>query len=595
MKVGANYSKNDCQFTVWAPNQDKVSLVLIAEDQPLQMEKLSKGYWKITVEGIKPESKYMYQLSKGKRADPASHFQPNGVFGPSIVVDQLSFKWKDENWQGIPLENAIIYELHVGAFTQAGSFLSASQRASELSTLGVSTIELMPVSQFTGTRNWGYDVAFPYAVQNTYGKPDDLKSLVQEFHLHGIAVILDVVYNHMGPEGNFLSDFGPYFLQNRKTPWGPGLNFDGPSSEQVRNYFLENALYWIQNFHLDGLRLDAVYAIIDNSPKHFLQELSEKLESLQLNRKPLLIAENDKIDPKMMAPRTKKGFGLDGIWNDNLHHSLHAVLTKEQNWYYSKFGTLEKIIEALRGDKRKYSLPEAIEPYRLIVFSQNHDQIGNRPKGERLSFLAGLEAAKLAAAIVVLSKNTPLIFMGEEYAETSPFLFFTDYTDPTLSRNVFKNRQKESFQNGWKNRPIDSQSRNAFKDSKLNWQFRSENAHKKILNYYQYLITFRKAVHENNRDKRITETYIKPKENLILTIQKQTTNSILVIIANFGPEETSYKFPLSGVFVKMLDSAQTQWAGPGSHLPNNLSSGEFLKVPSLSASVYVSTGGRRND
>ena len=275
MKIGAYYSKNKTEFTVWAPNENQVSIVLPKENQVLKMDKTENGYWQLAVSGIKPETRYLFRLDNNKdRPDPASHFQPDGVFGSSAVVNHSSFVWKDNDWQGIKFEDMIMYELHIGTFSPQGTFAGAKSRASELSRMGINAVELMPVSQFSGTRNWGYDGVFPFAVQNTYGGPEELKKLVAEFHANGIAVILDVVYNHIGPEGNFLGDFGPYFLFNRNSPWGPSINFDGPSNQPVRNFFLENAVHWFQNYHIDGLRLDAIYAIKDNSPKHFLTELS---------------------------------------------------------------------------------------------------------------------------------------------------------------------------------------------------------------------------------------------------------------------------------------------------------------------------------
>jgi maltooligosyltrehalose trehalohydrolase len=290
MKIGANYSKIKTEFVVWAPHQNKVSVILPKENQILKMEKVENGYWALEVEGVKPETRYLFRLDDQKdRPDPASHFQPDGVFCASAVVDHSSFLWRDNGWRGIKLEDMIMYELHTGTFTQQGTFAAAKQRARELSEMGINAVEVMPVSQFSGARNWGYDAVFPFAVQNTYGGPEELKKLVDKFHENGIAVILDVVYNHLGPEGNVLGDFGPYFLLDRTSPWGSAINFDGPQNAAVRAFFIKNAIHWVQNYHIDGLRLDAIYAITDNSPKHFLKELSETVEKLSTNQKKLLL------------------------------------------------------------------------------------------------------------------------------------------------------------------------------------------------------------------------------------------------------------------------------------------------------------------
>ncbi len=603
MEHGAKYSQNSCEFRVWAPYHNCVSLVFPQEKQVLEMAREDKGYWQLKVDGIKPEVRYAYRLNgQVDRPDPASHFQPNGVFGSSAIVDHSSFVWNDDDWNGISLKDMIIYELHVGAFTREGTFAEATKRAEELSKTGITAVELMPISQFSGNRNWGYDTTFPYAVQNTYGGPDELKRLIQEFHLQGIAVILDVVYNHFGPEGNFFEDYGPYFLYNRNTPWGPAINFDGPSSLPVRTFFIENAVHWFQNYHVDGLRLDAVYAIIDNSPKHFLKELSETVENLD-RRKLLLIAENDKLDAIIIKNRNNGGFGLNAIWHDDLHHSVHAVLTAERNWYYASYGTIEKIIDALQREYAvvlkqivKKSLEvrslEKIDPKKLVVFSQNHDQIGNRPLGERLVNLAGLEAAKLAAAMVILSQNTPLLFMGEEYGENAPFLFFTDYSDRVLGRKVQLGRKRESARNGWKSSIVNSQSSKAFASSKLSWQKRFTGDGKKILEYYQNLFRLRKDLSGSHLQAKVFSC----KGASLLIVQRQNRNLLAAIIANFGKQDCQYKFQFGeGDYMKVLDSTDAAWAGSGSGAPVRARIGEKLTIHPLSVSVYIHRKGEKND
>ena len=607
MKIGANYSKNSSEFVVWAPHRNTVSVVLPQENQILKMESLDNGYWRLVAEGIKPDTRYLFRLNDNiDRSDPASHFQPDGVFGPSAIVNHSSFPWKDNSWCGVNLEDMIMYELHIGTFSPEGTFAGAGGRAHELSRLGINAVELMPVSQFSGERNWGYDEVFPFAVQNTYGGPEELKKLVQEFHSNGIAVILDVIYNHIGPEGNFLKDFGPYFL-SRKTPWGKAINFDGPFSANVRNFFLENAVHWFKNYHIDGLRLDAVFAIIDNSPKHFLNELSETVENFSKTtpRKVLLIAENDCVDPKIIQSRKTGGYGLDALWHDDLHHSLHALLTGERNWYYSSFGTLEKLVEALeencigpsqqltRQTLGKYS-SKCISPSKLVVFSQNHDQIGNRPIGERLITIAGVEAAKLAAGFILLSPFIPLLFMGEEYGEEAPFLFFTDYSDESLRKKVRIGRKNELKQNGWKNQTPDPQNLATFSNSKIDWQQRSLDKGRKILAYYQKVISLRKDHCNSNFDKQLGTKFFMYKGKSILVIQKRLSDCFMVTVANFSNHERNYRFPCTGgVYVKVLDSADNDWAGPVSALPSKAKLGDRHTICPLSMAVYLKSKGEK--
>jgi len=607
MKIGTNYSKNSSEFVVWAPHRNTVSVVLPQENQILKMESLENGYWRLEAEGIKPDTHYLFRLNDNKdRPDPASHFQPEGVYGPSAVVNHSSFAWKDNSWRGVNLEDIIMYELHVGTFSPEGTFAGARSRAHELSRIGIKAVELMPVSQFSGARNWGYDEVFPFAVQNTYGGPDELKKLVQEFHSNGIAVILDVIYNHLGPEGNFLKDFGPYFL-NRKTPWGKAINFDGPLSANVRNFFLENAVHWFKNYHIDGLRLDAIFAIIDNSPKHFLNELSETVENFSKTtpRKVLLIAENDCVDPKIIQSRKTGGYGLDALWHDDLHHSLHALLTGERNWYYSSFGTLGELVKAwnkncidhtqlLTAQASGNCSPTYVSPSKLVVFSQNHDQVGNRPSGDRLITIAGLEAAKLAAGFMILSPFTPLLFMGEEYGENGPFLFFTDYSGEALRKKVRVGRKKELKNNGWKIHPPDPQDPSTFACSKIGWHQRCLGKGKRILAYYEKLISLRKDFCNSNFDKRLRTKFFMSEGKSLLVIQKHVSGSFMVTVANFSNLERKYRFPCTGgIYVKVLDSADTDWAGSGSALPSKAKLGDRHTIGPLSMAVYLKSKGEK--
>ncbi len=512
MAIGAKYLGNKvCEFTVWAPLLKKVELkILLPHLQSLiVMNKNAQGYWKITTEAI-PGTKYIYRLNEEKeRPDPASHFQPDGVHQASQVIDHNIFPWTDINWQGMPFsDKMIIYEIHTGTFTQEGTFEAIIPQLDILKELGINTIELMPISQFSGKRNWGYDGTYPFAVQNSYGGPEGLKKLVNACHQKQIAVVLDVVYNHLGPEGNYLWDFGPYFTNKYKTPWGEAINLDNPYSDAVRNFFIENAIHWLTHYHIDGLRLDAIHAITDMSSKHFLRELAERVEifSRMAGKKIYLIAESDLNDTRIIQSFTKEGFGLDAQWNDDFHHSLHTLLTKETNGYYSDFGQQKQLIKSFQegfvysgeySEHRKRNHGNSSKEFfghQFVVCAQNHDQIGNRMLGERLSQLISFEACKLAASATLLSPYIPLLFMGEEYGETAPFLYFVSHSNPALIEAVRKGRKQEfaSFQS--KGETPDPQAESTFYKSKLNWETREQKEHKILWDFYRYLISLRKEI-----------------------------------------------------------------------------------------------------
>ena len=597
MKIGANYYQKECEFLVWAPGQSKVSLVLPEKNQVLKMDPEKNGYWRLVINNIEPKTRYMFRLEDDiSRPDPSSHYQPDGVFGPSLIMDHSSFSWKDANWHGINFEEMIIYEIHTGTFSASGTFAGVTEKASEFSELGVNAVELMPISQFSGARNWGYDAVFPFAVQNTYGGPDELKVLVNEFHSKGIAVILDVVYNHLGPEGSILKYFGPYFLVNQVTPWGASINFDGVNSSQVRNFFFENAIYWFKNYHIDALRLDAVFAILDKSPSHFLKELSEKVEdfSKTISKKLVLVGENGNIDSKLLQPRNESGYGLDALWHDDFHHSLHGLLTGEKNSYYNNFGSLGKFIEVLNqnyfysntlAEKDPGGFKKFVDPSKLVVFSQNHDQIGNRPLGDRLITIAGFEASKLAAGLVLLSPFIPLLFMGEEYGEFAPFLFFTNYFNPYLGIEVRDGRERDLRSNYWNEKPIDPQDPIAFNSSKLDWQKRYSGKCRLILEYYKKLIKIRRDLKIN---KFVHTKFIETENTDLLIIQRTFSNSILTLIANFSKSVQDYRFSCQGEgFEKILDSADIEWAGPGSLMPRLTDFGTMHSICPLSITVFV--------
>ncbi|PYQ59477.1 MAG: malto-oligosyltrehalose trehalohydrolase [Acidobacteria bacterium] len=498
---------NRCRFRVWAPRAEQVEVNLCGS-RLVPLESGEHGWFEATVEGVPPGMRYLYRLDGGEeRPDPASRCQPDGVHGRSLVVDRR-FAWSDRDWKGIPLGQYIFYELHVGTFTPEGTFDAVIPHLDRLVDLGITAVELMPVAQFPGERNWGYDGVFPYAVQNSYGGPEGLKRLVDAAHARGLAVVLDVVYNHLGPEGNYLADFGPYFTERYKTPWGPALNFDGPESDAVRRFFLESALQWIADFHVDGLRLDAVHAIADASERPFLQELGAEVEALtgRLGRQVHVFPESDLNTLFFLRAHEHGGCGCDAQWTDDFHHSLHTLLTGERTGYYRDFGALDQMAKAIAGGfvytgqyspyrRRRHGVPaDEMEGQRHVVCSQNHDQTGNRINGERLAVLVDFESLKLAAGAVILSPFLPLLFMGEDYGETAPFLYFVSHSDPDLIQAVRAGRKEEFAAFGWREEPPDPQAEETFERSRLRQDLLTEGRHAVLHDFYKELIRLRKSV-----------------------------------------------------------------------------------------------------
>jgi maltooligosyltrehalose trehalohydrolase len=436
--------------------------------------------------------------------DPVSRLLPQGVHGPTEIVDPNAYRWSDHDWRGMELADYILYELHVGTFTPEGTFEGVVNRLDYLKQLGVTVIEIMPVGAFPGTRNWGYDGVSPYAVQASYGGPNGLKRLVDAAHRAGLGVILDVVYNHFGPEGNYLRLFGPYFTDRHQTPWGEAVNYDQLGCEGVRRYVVENALYWIREYHLDGLRLDAVQTIKDNSRVHILSEIQENVQRLahELGRRVCVIAETDENDPRLVRAPAHGGYGLDATWSDDFHHAVHTILTREDKGYYQDFGRKEQIVRALNEgfvfqgehfrfwNARRGAPPEGIPLPAHVICLQNHDQVGNRAKGERLDALAPRGACKLAAALLLLAPHTPLLFMGQEYGESSPFLFFCDFGDPAVQKAVREGRRREFQDFPWEEIP-DSQDPQTFERSKLQLPVVSCQL-SEMLDWYKGLIGIRR-------------------------------------------------------------------------------------------------------
>jgi maltooligosyltrehalose trehalohydrolase len=561
--LGAIHLENQqCRFRVWAPNASQVEVNLCGS-RLVPLRPGEHGYFEAAVEGVEPGTRYLYRLDGGEeRPDPASRCQPEGVHGRSMVVDRR-YGWRDEGWRGIPLEKYIFYELHVGTFTPEGTFEAVIPHLGRLVDLGVTAVELMPVAQFPGERNWGYDGVFPYAVQSSYGGPEGLKRLVDECHLHGLAVVLDVVYNHLGPEGNYLGEFGPYFTARYKTPWGLALNFDGPESDAVRRYFIENALQWIADFHVDGLRLDAVHAIADNSERPFLQELGAEAAALaeSLGRQVHIFPESDLNTLTFLRSRQEGGCGFDAQWTDDFHHCLHTLLTGERSGYYRDFGAIEQMAKAMAGGfvytgqyspyrRRRHGVSaESLHGSRHVVCIQNHDQTGNRMLGERIASLVDFESRKLAAGAVILSPFLPLLFMGEEYGETAPFLYFVSHSDTDLIEAVRKGRSEEFAAFGWQEEPPDPQSEETFERSKL-----KRNGDAALQAFYQELIRLRKAV-PALADLRKENVDVQVDGEVIVVRRGEGA----VLAFNFGQEERALDLPGK----KVLDSADERWGGPG--------------------------------
>ncbi len=610
--LGAVYQeKGLCRFRVWAPFVPRVEVQIFfqetGETKLVSLAQEDSGYHSALVDNIPPDSRYFFRPTGDKqRPDPASQFQPQGVHNASAVVDH-DFPWEDQHWTGIPLCDHVIYELHVGTFTPEGTFEAIIPRLGELQRSGINVLEIMPVAQFPGERNWGYDGVYPFAVQNSYGGPHGFKRLINACHKHGMAVILDVVYNHLGPEGNYLRDFGPYFTKKYRTPWGEALNFDGAYSDEVRNYFIQNALLWFKHYHVDALRLDAVHAIYDQSAVPFLQELAEAVAELRMNDgwQRYLIAESDLNDSRLIRPREVFGCGLDAQWCDDFHHSLHALITGEKDGYYKDFGSIQELVKALaegfvysgqhspyrkrRHGNRSLDLP----PEQFVVASQNHDQVGNRMLGERLAVLISFEAQKLAAAVLLLSPYIPLLFMGQEYGEEAPFLYFVSHQDPALVDAVRHGRKEEFQAFGWNIEPPDPADVETFLQSKLNWNQRNQGRHKVLLDFHSALLQMRRESPAFSALERThMEVHAIASKDVIL-LKRWWGESNVLCLFNFAPRDVilrAHELP-SGTWSRLLDSAEERWQGPGTLLPDRLRADQSITLRKQSAVVC----GRQED
>lgn len=598
------------RFRVWAPRAKAVSVRIWNRDRAVTpLAPSDNGYFEGILDGLGAGARYRYVLDNPdtviERPDPASRFQPEGVHGPSEVVDPSDFSWSDDRWRGRPLDRMIIYELHVGTFTHEGTFEAVIPHLDDLRTdLGVTAVELMPVAQFPGGRNWGYDGVYPFAPQAGYGGPTGLKRLIDACHAKDLAVILDVVYNHLGPEGNYLADYGPYFTDHYRTPWGAAVNYDGPDSDDVRHYVISNARYWITEYHVDGLRLDAIHGIFDFSARHIVADLADAVHaaSQRLARIGLVIAESDLNDARVIAPVAEGGYGVDGQWNDDFHHALHTVLTDERAGYYQDFGRIEHLAAAIRDGfvytgqrssfrrRRHGNSSRNRAPSQFVVAAQTHDQIGNRARGDRLSTLVPFDALKVAAAALLLGPNVPLLFMGEEYAETAPFQYFVDHGDPALIEMVRTGRTAEFASFGKSEAFPDPQDPETFARSRLVRGRRRTPRQSQMLAWYRALITLRTsspAFASTTHRVRWWES-----ERMLAVHRPAEGDPSALVVLGFSstPAAVILREP-PGVWRRRLDAADAAFGGKGAlhdlDIVHVTSEGVLIHVPAYSALAFL--------
>lgn len=593
--VGATYKNGVAKVCLWAPKLNVVSIRFRKANKTMTMEAGEYGYWHIEAETTADEQ-YCFLVDGKEIPDPASVWQPEGVHGPSQLFDTSAHQWTDGQWRNIALDEYVFYELHTGTFTAEGTFEAIEQKLDYLKDLGITAIELMPVAQFPGTRNWGYDGVFPFAVQNSYGGPAALQRLVDKCHEKGLAVVLDVVYNHIGPEGNYLDLFGYYFTDKYKTPWGSAINYDDAWCDGVRRYFIENALMWLRDFHIDVLRLDAAHAIRDFSPKHILQELRENVDELMraTGRKHYLIVECDLNDTRFIDSPNKGGYGMDAQWTDEFHHALRVTAGQGKQGYYEDFDGIDHLAKAYTD---AYVYDGIYSPHRLktfgskvtdhagsqfVVFSQNHDQVGNRTLGERTSNLVSFEMLKLLAAAVTVSPYLPLFFMGEEWGADTPFQYFISHTDPALVEAVRKGRRAEfaSFHIG--GAVPDPQAIETYNNCKLQWARTVEEPHKSLLHYYTSLLRLRKnepALRDLDRKKTQVEVYAA--QNM-LALHRAHSERPLACYMNFSQSEQKVATVYDTDMEKIFDSSSA-----GSNEVRDIKTNTIIKVQPESIQIYL--------
>ncbi|MET0650765.1 MAG: malto-oligosyltrehalose trehalohydrolase [Pyrinomonadaceae bacterium] len=599
-------------FRVWAPRLKGLEVkVLGDEPRTHTLEAAGGGVFEARIPGVAAGADYFYVVNGNERPDPVSRFQPAGVHGPSRVVEPGDFDWTDGGWKGLALKDYVVYELHVGTFTTEGTFEAIIPKLAHLKSLGVTAVELMPVAEFPGSRNWGYDGAHLYAPQSTYGGPEGLKKLIDACHREGLAFVLDVVYNHLGPEGNYVGEYMPLYSEGHKSPWGAGLNFDGEGSEGVRRYFVENALYWLTEYHVDALRLDAVHAIVDTSETHLLKQIAAEFhaQAEALGRTAFLIAESDLNDVRVIESEGE-GLGLDAQWSDDFHHSLHAILTGADRGYFADFGRVEDLAKAIEegfvycGQHSRFrghchGTSSAERPgEQFVVCIQNHDQIANGYWGDRLSRLVEPARQRLAAAILLCgAPNVPMLFMGEEWGERAPFLYFTSHTDPELGRAVRVGREEEyvSFVRGEGETAStlggfsDPQSEITFVRSKLNWESLSKQPHAGMLAFYRDLLAARRAQALSNCDKTHARVRFDERRHWLAVERGDESGARVVLLCNLSPEAQAVPSP-EGPWRLELRSGAARYGGDASHAapPEHIEGERTVALDGWGAALYIS-------
>jgi maltooligosyltrehalose trehalohydrolase len=580
--LGINFNgKGAAEVLLWVPKAKQVA-IHTAGGKAFALSKKARGYWELLTNELQPGQNYQIVIDGQAWPDIYSLHQPAGVHGVSRAMELNSAKWTDQGWTNPPLDDYLIYEIHTGTFSKEGTFNGIEQKLDYLSDLGITAIEIMPVAQFPGERNWGYDGVFPFAVQQSYGGAAGLRQLVNTCHAKGIAVVLDVVYNHIGPEGNYFQQYGPYFTNKYQTPWGNAVNFDDAGSDEVRRYFIENALMWFRDFHVDALRMDAVHAIKDFSPRHFLKELKEHVDELtQATRKRhYLIAECDLNDRRFIDPLQKDGYGLDSQWCDEFHHALRVCAGGTKEGYYSDFNGIEDLKSAFEhayvyhdrySDHRQKTFgtnPLENPGRQFVVFSQNHDQVGNRMLGERSGRLFSFEMQKLMAGAILISPYLPMLFMGEEYAEPNPFLYFVSHTEPELIEAVRKGRKAEfaAFHN--EAEAPDPQDENTFERSKLQCDKPEQEPHRTMLNYYRALIGLRKTHPALRVPDRKNLQILANKGNNTLRVSRSGGGRTVECLLNFSGEKQTFELQVQASLI--FNSASAQWKGPADNVKSIL-------------------------
>jgi len=605
-------------FAVWAPHARRLELLLdapgprthdpIDSSDPIEMTRGGDDVFETVVPSARAGCDYRFRIDGGRRRpDPRSRHQPHGVHGPSRVVDPGGFRWSDAGFRGLGLEELVVYELHVGTFTREGTFDAVIPRLAWLRELGVTAVEIMPVAEFPGGRNWGYDGVHPFAPQSTYGGPDGLQRLVDACHRHGLAVLLDVVYNHLGPEGSCLPDYAPCFTGRYRTPWGDALNYDGPDSDGVRRFVIDNAVQWVRDYHVDGLRLDAVHGIFDSSARHILEELASEVhaEGERLGRRVQVIAESDLNDVRVIAPAASGGFGHDAQWSDDFHHSAHVLLTGDGHGYFADFGKVADLARAIESGfvydgrrslfrRRRHGSPSRGRPGRqFVVCLQNHDQVANASRGARLANRVDLARQTLGTALLLCAPNVPLLFMGQEFGAVTPFHYFVSHGDPALVEAVRAGRRRELESFRFDEAFADPQAEETFERCRLDWSAIGREPHARLLALHRDLLALRRARASlrNCRSDLARAAFDEARRWLALT-RSDPSGDAAACAFNFGAERCDVPLePAPGRFELALSTCDPRYGGDaGSMPPASFETGAgAVGVPCApwSAAIYV--------